>query len=135
MSKTKQNIKYLILNSWKFIILISFLLSNSPYFAQSNYDFANKRRLAQSYLNARQFDKAKSIFENLNKIQPLNYNVTTSLNKVYIQLKEYDNSIELLKSKIILSPRNINTMACSEQHTTQKACAIRLLPFGTKQFS
>jgi len=108
MNKIKQNIKYLILNNWKFIILTLFVLSNSPDFAQSKYDFANKQRLAQSYLNARQFDKAKSIFEYLNKIQPLNYGVTTSLNKVYIQLKEYDNSIELLKSKIVLSPKNIN---------------------------
>jgi len=92
----------------KFIFLLLIFAAINSNFAQSRYDFANKQRLAQSYLNARQFDKAKSIFEYLDKIQPLNSYVITSLNRVYIQLKEYDNSIKLLKSKIALSPQNIN---------------------------
>ena len=92
----------------KIIFLILFFCTNFSNFAQSRYNFANKQRLAQSYLNARQFDKAKSLFEYLDKIQPFNSYIITSLNKVYVQLKEYDNSIKLLKSKIALSPGNIN---------------------------
>ncbi len=103
-----KNIKHKNKIPIKLIFLILIFAAFTSNFAQSRNEFSNKQRLAQSYLNARQFDKAKSIFEYLDKIQPLNYNVITSLNKIYVQLREYDKSIGLLQSKITLSSQNIN---------------------------
>ncbi len=89
------------------IILFSTLfLSIHCVFAQ--FDINNKIMLAQSFEQAGDYDKAISLFEEIYSIQPQNYQVFESLNRVYIQSKKYDKSISLIESKIKLNPKDVN---------------------------
>ncbi len=71
-------------------------------------DENNQYMLAQSYVQAAMFDKAKPILEELYKNNPGNYEYFQSLNLVYTQLKDYDSSISLLEDQIRNSPQDIN---------------------------
>ncbi len=92
----------------RFILYVLIFFAVSSDFAQINYDFSTKLQRANSLFNSRKFTEAKDLFEKLNRIQPLNTNIITSLNNVYLQLKDYNKSILFLNSKIALSPNNIN---------------------------
>ncbi|MDP3149425.1 MAG: tetratricopeptide repeat protein [Ignavibacteria bacterium] len=60
----------------------------------------NRFLLAQNYEQLGQFNKAKSIYEDLYKIQPGNFTFFQALNKCYLQLKEYSNSQFLIEQKL-----------------------------------
>jgi len=77
----------------------------SVLFAQDN--ITQKINLAESYYNSGKLEKAKDLYTDLLKIQPWNNAFTNSLNTIYLRLKEYDNSIFLLKEKIENYPTNI----------------------------
>jgi tetratricopeptide (TPR) repeat protein len=81
------------------ILFISVLLAGIC-FAQVNNDFRNKFMLAQSYEQAGQLDKAKSIYESLYAQQPSNENLFQALNDIYLKLKDYNSSVQLLELKI-----------------------------------
>lgn len=87
-----------------FGILFLFLLSAS---VNAQSDILNRYRLGQSYEQAGEYNKAKSIYKALIKIQPWNNLYLQALNRIYLQLKEYNNSILLLKNKIKTEPGNI----------------------------
>jgi tetratricopeptide (TPR) repeat protein len=64
--------------------------------------------LGQNYEQAGELEKAKSIYENLYKEQPNNYQVFDALNRVYILLKAYNSSVQLIQDQLRSSPENIN---------------------------
>jgi tetratricopeptide (TPR) repeat protein len=64
--------------------------------------------LAQSFEQAGDYDKAAKLFEEIYSIQPQNYLVFESLNRVYIQSKKYESSIKLIESKMKQNPQDIN---------------------------
>ena len=76
--------------------------------AQISSDWQNRLLLAQNYEQAGEYEKAKSILEDLIKIQPDNYQIFQTLNRVYFQLKKYDESINLISKRIETSPQDIN---------------------------
>lgn len=71
-------------------------------------DASNQYMLAQSYVQASMFDKAKPILEELYKTQQGNYEYFNALNQVYTQLKDYDASIALIEDKLKTSSQDIN---------------------------
>ncbi|MBI9071817.1 MAG: tetratricopeptide repeat protein [Melioribacteraceae bacterium] len=86
-------------------VLIILLLIGISVSAQTN--FKNQSRLAKTYSAAGDFEKAKNIYQHLLKLQPNNIAIITELNEVYLKLKEYDLSIELLSNQIKKSPNDI----------------------------
>jgi tetratricopeptide (TPR) repeat protein len=64
--------------------------------------------LAQSFIQAGQFDKAKNILTELYNNNPGNPQFFESLNDVLIRLKDYDASIRLIQQKITTNPQDIN---------------------------
>ncbi len=64
--------------------------------------------LAQSYIQAEQYQKALPIIQKLYKNQPSNYEYFNSLNEVYTQLKDYDASIALIEDRLKNSSDDIN---------------------------
>ncbi len=88
----------------KFFALIFFISS----FALAQIDPSNQYMLAQSYVQAAMFEKAKPILEELYHNQPGNYEYFRALNEVYIQLKDYDASIALIEDKLKISSQDIN---------------------------
>ena len=75
---------------------------------QAQTSLQNKYRLANSFERAGDIEKAKEIYEELTDLQPDNATYVRALNNIYLQLKEYPESIELLNKAIIKSPKNID---------------------------
>lgn len=89
----------------KFIILLALFMQIT--FAQQGA-MQNRFMLAQSYEQIGEFAKAKSIYEDLYKAQPANFVFFQSLNKCYLQLKEYNNSRFLIEQKLSSDKENIS---------------------------
>ncbi len=67
----------------------------------------NKYRLAKTYEQNGELQKAKSIYQELVVAQPFNVQYANSLNEIYMKLKEYENSIKFLNQRIAKNPRDI----------------------------
>jgi len=79
-------------------ILILLVIISPLVFSQTN--FSNKYRLAKTYEQNGELQRAKLIYEELVSSQPLNNQYSNALNEVYMKLKEYDNSIEFLTKRL-----------------------------------
>jgi predicted negative regulator of RcsB-dependent stress response len=87
-------------------IFLSVILISGICFAQ--FEDNNKFMLAQSYIQVAQYEKAKTLLEELHKSQPGNYEYFQALNDVYSQLKSYDASIALIEGRMSISNPDIN---------------------------
>jgi len=76
--------------------------------AQTNIDLINRSRLAESYENAGDLKKAAELYEELVLLDPSNNLYFESLNRIYVQLKNYSASINLLESAISQKPKDVN---------------------------
>ncbi len=68
----------------------------------------NRFMLGQNYEQSSDFEKAKQIYEGLYKQQPANLQFFDALNRVYLQLKEYDNSINIIEQRLNANQQDIN---------------------------
>lgn len=87
------------------VFLLVFVI---PGICFAQIDAGNRFMLAQSYIQAAQFGKAKPILEQLHESQPGNYEYFQALNDVYTQSKDYDASIALIEDRINISSPDIN---------------------------
>ena len=87
-------------------VFIFLVLSVS--FAFSQQDVTNRFLLGESFEQSGEFEKAKQIFEGLYKKQPTNLQYFNALNRVYLQLKEYDNSIKIIVNRLKINEADIN---------------------------
>ncbi len=92
-----------------YIILLLAILA-IPYSAQVSNQNENRYKLAQSYERNGEFEKAKIIYIELSKIQSWNNKYFEGLNNVYLRLKEYKSSIDLLNEKLKETPNDINKL-------------------------
>lgn len=86
-----------------FIFLIFSLIS-----VYSQQDMMNRFMLGQNYEQAGEFEKAKQIFEELYQQQSENFQFFDAINRIYIQLKEYDKSIIIIEQKLNKNQQDIN---------------------------
>ena len=89
----------------KRLLLIVSLLSLPVY---SQQDANNRFMLGTSFEQSGEYEKAKQIFEELYNGNPANYQYFDALNRVYLQLKDYDNSIRIIEERIKTSENDIN---------------------------
>ncbi len=68
-------------------------------------------RLAQGYEQSGNFEKAAQIYGQLNSADPANYLFFDGLRRSYLQLKQYDDCILLMKSRLLSNPRDVNLFA------------------------
>jgi len=87
-------------------IYLFLILLSLPVFSQQ--DIMNKFMLAQNFEQAGEFEKAKQLFEELYQRQPANFQFFDALNRVYVQLKEYDNSITIIEQRLNSNQQDIN---------------------------
>lgn len=87
--------------------LFLFFILSTILLAQNNFD--NKYRLAKIYLQNGESEKAKQILIELNSAQPWNQTYLVELNNIYLSLKEYQSSIELLTKRIDVNPKDISS--------------------------
>ena len=88
-------------------IFISIVFSAALLFAQNN-GLQNKYSLAQSYEHSGDLEKASKIYEELYQLEPQNNLYFESLNRTYVQLKNYAASVNLIEQKIAGKPNDIN---------------------------
>jgi tetratricopeptide (TPR) repeat protein len=93
----------------KFVIFINLILFTTALLAQDINNLNNKFRLAQSYEQSGNTEKAISIYKELMEAQPWNNQFLQSLNTLYLNQKDYQSSIELLESKIKQTPADLNS--------------------------
>ena len=74
---------------------ITIVFSAAFLFAQ-NDGLLNKYALAQSYENSGNLEKASKIYEELYQLEPQNNLYFESLNRTYVQLKNYAASVNLI---------------------------------------
>jgi tetratricopeptide (TPR) repeat protein len=77
-------------------------------FCQYPSDDNNRYIQGQNYEIGGYIDKAKEIFEDLYKKNPSNLQYFNSLNRVYISLKQYNESVKILEQKLATYPQDIN---------------------------
>lgn len=93
----------------KSVHILSFYLIVIPFTsAQIDQNLENRYRLASSYENSGQYDKAEVIYRELTNLQPWNFQYFEALNKLLIKQKKYAESVTLLESKIKETPADIN---------------------------
>ena len=91
----------------KLVNILILLATMTPlFFSQTN--LSNKYRLAKTYEQNGELQKAKSIYEELVSVQSSNNQYFNSLNEIYMKLKEYDNSIEFLTKRIAGAPNDVS---------------------------
>jgi tetratricopeptide (TPR) repeat protein len=86
-------------------VLILLCLSSTAF---TQVDINNKIMLAQSFEQAGDYDRAAILFEEIYSLQPQNYQVFESLNRVYVQAKKYENSVKLIESRFNINPQDVN---------------------------
>jgi len=86
---------------------ITIVFSAAFLFAQ-NDGLLNKYALAQSYENSGNLEKASKIYEELYQLEPQNNLYFESLNRTYVQLKNYAASVNLIEQEIAIKPNDIN---------------------------
>jgi tetratricopeptide (TPR) repeat protein len=90
---------------FKIVFLFLVLL---PAYTLPQQDLMNRFMLAQNLEQSGQYEKAKQIFEELYQQQPSNFQFFDALNRVYLQLKEYDSSIKIIKQRLNSNQIDIN---------------------------
>ncbi|MEJ2194706.1 MAG: tetratricopeptide repeat protein [Ignavibacteriaceae bacterium] len=89
------------------LLLLSFFISMLV-FAQNNNQLMTKLSLAESYERSGDLVNAANIYEELYQIDPQNNLYFESLNRIYVSLKNYAASINLIETEISLRPKDIN---------------------------
>lgn len=84
-----------------FIVLVFFV---SRVTAQNDQALNYKWNLAQNYEAAGQLEKAEPLYRELYQQQSWNFQYFESLNRIYISQKKYNESLQLVESKIKLTP-------------------------------
>jgi tetratricopeptide (TPR) repeat protein len=88
--------------------IIAVLLYNALVFAQLGNNLNNRFMLGQNFEQTGEFEKARSIYEELYKIQPENYQFFDALNRMYIATKDYEKSIGIISERLKLTSEDIN---------------------------
>ncbi len=74
-------------------------------------DLATKLRLAQSFEQVGEWERAVSIYESLREAEPQNYVFFDGLRRCYTQLKQYEKAIYLVQQRLVLQPRDENLLS------------------------
>ena len=93
-----------------FLIFVFTFIGLSASVAQTQ-EALNKFRLAQSFEQAGEFDRASRLYEDLVNSDSSNYLYFDGLRRCYEQLKNYDAAIALSIRRLSQQPSDINTMA------------------------
>jgi len=87
-------------------MLAGFLLIGAPSTFGQTDDLQLKIRLAQSFEQAGEWERAAAIYEPLQAADPQNYVLFDALRRCYVQLKEYDQAMKLVRQRLSTSPND-----------------------------
>jgi tetratricopeptide (TPR) repeat protein len=91
-----------VLLSWTALALVAF---------GQDQEATLKLRLAQSFEQSGEWERAVGLYEQLLESDPLNYLYFDGLRRGYIQLKKYDKAIDLVQQRLIVQRDDPNLLA------------------------
>jgi tetratricopeptide (TPR) repeat protein len=91
------------------LILCLWLFGNHALSQQ--VDLATKLRLAQSFEQGGEWEKAAAIYESLLKTDPDGFVVLDGLRRSYTEMKEYDKAINLVRQQLRTKPQDENLLS------------------------
>ncbi len=92
-----------------FLVLLFMMgIAFSHFSFSQDSDKLMKLRLAQSFEEADEWERAAALYEELYKSEPMNYSFFDGLTRSYTQLKEYEKTIATIRRWFITHPRDIN---------------------------
>jgi tetratricopeptide (TPR) repeat protein len=95
----------------KSILFLTFLFILCPHTSAQTQDALNKFRLAQSFEQAGEYDRACQLYEDLTRADSINYAYFDGLRRCYEQLKNYDMAIAISLRRLNQQPGDINIIA------------------------
>jgi tetratricopeptide (TPR) repeat protein len=90
-----------------------FLIGTLALFQFAHAQDANKLmklRLAQGFEDAREWERAAALYEDLSTLEPNNFLFLDGLQRSYTQIKEYSKAINVIRRWLIYQPGDINKM-------------------------
>ncbi|KUO59576.1 hypothetical protein APF79_05365 [bacterium BRH_c32] len=91
-----------------FYYILVLLFSSSLLFSQNDLNQENKFRLAESFENAGQLEKAESLYLELVNSNPGNPLYFDSYNKILVRQKKYEPAIKIIRERLNKTPQDIN---------------------------
>jgi len=95
-------IRYIFITSFFLLIISSYSI------AQNDLSLENRFRLAQSYEEAGQLDKAETILKELVNNNPSSYSYFDALTRIFIKQKKYSEAAELIQNRLKQIPQDFN---------------------------
>src|SRR5208283_6098451 len=95
----------------KALLFLTFLFALCPHTSAQTQDALNKFRLAQSFEQAGEYDRACQLYEDLTRADSINYAYFDGLRRCYEQLKNYDMAIAISLRRLNQQPGDINIIA------------------------
>ena len=92
-------------------ILLTFLLVLCSQASAQTQDAVNKFRLAQSFEQGGEYDRACQLYGDLARVDSVNYAYFDGLRRCYEQLKNYGAAIAISLRRLNQQPNDVNTMA------------------------
>jgi cellulose synthase operon protein C len=91
--------------------LVCCVIAGSPLVHAQTVDEDTRFRLAQGLEHSGEYERAVSLYEGLYKNHPDNYIYFEGLQRMFVQLKRYDDAIALIQSRLSTSPDDVNLLA------------------------
>ena len=91
---------------WNAAFLAAVLLASSLTVYGQATDREIRYRLAKGLEQSGEWEKATSLYEDLMKADPQNYMYFDGLRQCYLNLKEYDKAIDLIRRRLIFQPED-----------------------------
>lgn len=92
------------------MIILSLCAVSVPVMAQQA-DIAAKLRLAQSFEQAGEWDRAATLYESLLETGPQSFVVLEGLRRAYTELKQYDKAMDLVRKQLAGNPGDENLLS------------------------
>jgi tetratricopeptide (TPR) repeat protein len=102
---------WLTRSSWRFFFAIFTLSAVTLSSSAQQVDIVARLRLAQSFEQAGEWDRAATLYESLLETQPQNFVVLEGLRRAYTELKQYDKAKDLVRRQLLGNPADENLLS------------------------
>ena len=102
---------WLTRNSWRILFAIVTLSAVTVSSSAQQVDIVARLRLAQSFEQAGEWDRAATLYESLLETQPENFVVLEGLRRAYTELKQYDKAVDLIRRQLVGKPADENLLS------------------------
>ena len=96
--------------SWRIFFAIVTLSTITVSSSAQQVDVVARLRLAQSFEQAGEWDRAATLYESLLETQPENFVVLEGLRRAYAELKQYDKAVDLVRRQLFGKPADENLL-------------------------